>query len=122
MVASKALSRRLGICLVNALLLAGCASARTASPDLTVAVPSAADAQWTFSAHTTWAHPVHVTLTINNSQLTGASEISPGDIIGAYKGHAIRAQCTTEWTEGAAYGTGTCYVYVDGIQTAILIL
>lgn len=103
------------------LLLAGCAT-QTASPDLTVAVPGAADAQWKFSARTTWAHPVHVSISINNTPLTSASEVSPGNIIGAYQGHDIRAVCTTEWTEGAPYGTGSCYVYVDGAQTAILIL
>ena len=105
-----------------ALLLAGCATAQTTSPDLTVEVPSAANAQWTFSAHTRWVHPVHVTLSINNTPLSSASEVSPGDIIGAYQGHAIRAQCKTDWTEGTPFGTGTCYVYVDGVQTAILIL
>lgn len=108
--------------LAAAVLLAGCASIQTASPDLTVAVGSAADAKWTFKAQTTWAHPVRISLTINGDPLAGASEINPGDIFGAYQGHAIRAQCKTDWPEGAAYGTGTCYIYVDGAQTAILIL
>jgi hypothetical protein len=103
-------------------LLAGCAT-QTASPGLTVDVPSvAADAKWTFSATTKWADPVRITLSINGSPLTGASEINPGSIIGAYQGHGIRAQCTTEWTKGAAFGSGSCYIYVDGVQTAILIL
>jgi len=104
-----------------ALLLAGCAT-QTTSPDLTVAVSSARDAQWSFSAHTTWAKPVRISLFINKTPLSSAAEISPGNIIGAYQGHAIRADCKTEWTDGTPYGTGTCYVYVDGIQTAILIL
>lgn len=108
--------------LAAALLLAGCASTQTVSPDLTVAVGSAAGVNWTFKAHTTWAHPVHISLTVNGDPLAGVSEVSSGDIIGAYQGHAIRAQCKTDWPEGAAYGTGTCYVYVDGAQTAILIL
>jgi len=107
--------------LLAALLLAGCAT-QTASPDLTVAVPSGAGAQWTFSAHTTWAQPVHISISINKTPLSSVSEISPGNILGIYQGHAIQAQCKTEWPEGAAYGTGSCYVYVDGAQTAILIL
>lgn len=107
--------------LAAALLLAGCAT-QTASLDLTVAVPSAADAKWTFSAHTTWANPARISLTINGTPLTSASEVSPGNIIGAYQGHAIEARCKTELPEGAAYGTGSCYVYVDGTQIAILIL
>ena len=109
--------------LAAALLLAGCAThPQTASPDLTVDVPSAADAKWTFSARTTWADPVRISISINGTPLASASEVSPGNIIGAYQGHAIRAQCKTHWVEGAAYGTGSCYVYVDGAQTAILIL
>lgn len=107
--------------LLAALLLAGCAT-QTASPDLTTSVPSAANAQWTFTARTTWANPVRISISINGTPLTSASEITPGNIMGAYQGHAIRAQCTTEWPEGAAYGKGICYVYVDGSQTAILIL
>lgn len=103
------------------LLLAGCAT-QTASPDLTTSVPSAANAQWTFTARTTWAHPVRISLFINKTPLASASEVSPGNIIGVYQGHAIRAQCTTQWPEGAPYGKGSCYVYVDGAQTAILIL
>lgn len=105
-----------------ALLLVGCASTQTASLDTAVPVPSAEGAQWTFRAETTWSHPVHIAITINKTPLSGAMEINPGDIIGAYQGHAIRAQCKTEWHEGAAYGTGSCYVYVDGTQVAILIL
>lgn len=108
--------------LAAAVLLAGCASTQTVSPDLTVAVPTAADAKWAFKAHTTWANPVHITLTINGDLLTGAAELSPGNIIGAYQGHAIRAECKTDWVPGAPFGTGSCYVYVDGAQTAILIL
>lgn len=105
------------------LLLAGCAShPQTASPDLTTSVPSAAGAQWTFSARTTWGNPARISISINKTPLTSASEVSPGNIIGVYQGHAIRAACTTEWTEGAPYGTGSCYVYVDNAQTAILIL
>jgi len=107
--------------LAAALLLAGCAT-QTVSPDLTVAVASAADAKWTFSAHTTWANPVHISLSINGTPLASASEISPGNIIGAYQGHAVRAQCKTELPQGAPYGTGSCYIYVDGAQAAILIL
>jgi hypothetical protein len=103
------------------LLLAGCAT-QTESPDLTTAVPTAANAQWTFSAHTTWGNPARISISINNTPLTSVSEVSPGNIIGAYQGHAIHAQCTTQWPEGAPYGTGSCYVYVDGAQTAILIL
>ncbi len=108
--------------LAAAVLLAGCASTQTVSPDLTVDVPTAADAKWAFKAHTTWANPVHITLTINGDLLTGAAELSPGNIIGAYQGHAIHAECKTEWTQGAPFGTGSCYVYVDGAQTAILVL
>lgn len=104
-----------------ALLLAGCAT-QTASPDVTIDVTSAAGAQWTFSARTIWGNPVRISIFINKTPLTSASEVSPGNIIGAYQGHAIRAQCTTQWSEGAPFGTGSCYVYVDGAQTAILIL
>ena len=104
------------------LLLAGCASTQTLSPDLTVAVASAADAKWTFQAHTAWGNPVRISLTINGAPLASATEISPGNIIGAYQGHAIHAQCRTEWVEGAAYGTGSCYIYVDDAQAAILVL
>ena len=108
--------------LAAALLLAGCAT-QTASAGLTVEVPAvSADTKWTFGATTKWADPVHVTLSVNGSPLTGAAELSPGNIIGAYQGHGIRAQCTTEWTKGAAFGTGRCYIFVDGTQTAILIL
>ncbi|HEU5399652.1 MAG TPA: hypothetical protein VFV77_10220 [Gammaproteobacteria bacterium] len=108
--------------LAATLLLAGCASTQTTSPDLTVTIPSTADAKWTFSAVTTWADPVRISITINGSPLPGKMEVSPGDIIGVYQGHAIRAQCKTEWTKGAAFGSGTCYIYVDGIQTGILLL
>lgn len=108
--------------LLAAAVLTGCASTQTASPDLTVAVASAADAKWTFRAHTTWGKPVHVSLTINGEPLSSAAEIAPGNIIGGYQGHAIHARCTTQWVEGAAFGTGTCYIYVDDAQTAILVL
>ena len=105
------------------LLLAGCAShPQTSSPELTTSVPSAAGAQWTFSARTTWGNPARTSISINKTPLGSASELTPGNIIGVYQGHAIHAQCTTQWTEGAAFGTGSCYVYVDGAQTAILIL
>ena len=109
--------------LTAAFLLAGCAShPQTASPDLTTSVPTAGNAQWTFSARTTWGNPARISISINKTPLGSASEVSAGNIIGIYQGHAIRAQCTTQWTEGAPYGTGSCYVYVDGAQTAILIL
>lgn len=110
------------IYLAAALLLAGCATRETASPDLTTTVASAAGAQWTFKAHTTWGNPVRISVSINGTPLGSASEVSPGNIIGAYQGHAIHAQCQTQWTEGAAFGSGSCYVFVDGVQTAILIL
>lgn len=105
-----------------ALLLAGCASTQTTSPDLTVNIPLSGDTKWTFGARTTWADPVRVAISINGSPLTGVLEVSPGDIIGAYQGHTIRAQCKTEWTKTTAFGSGSCYIYVDGAQTAILIL
>jgi hypothetical protein len=103
------------------LLLVGCAT-QTASPDLTVPVSAVNDAQWTFNAQTKWSSTPHISITINKTALSGASEIGPGDIIGGYQGHSIEARCKTDWTAGTPYGTGTCYVFVDGIQTAILIL
>lgn len=108
--------------LAAALLLAGCAAAvQTTSPDLTIAVPQAAGTQWTFTARTTWSDPVRISISVNGTPLSSVSEVSPGDIIGAYQGHAIQARCKTERSEGP-YGKGSCYVYVDGTQTAILIL
>jgi hypothetical protein len=105
-----------------ALLLAGCATRQTASPDMTTTVPSVGGARWTFKANTLWGNPARISLFINGTPLAAASEVSPGNIIGGYQGHAIHAQCTTQWTEGAAFGSGSCYVFVDGVQTAILIL
>jgi len=116
------MSRTLYLSFAAALLLAGCASRQTVSPDMTTAVPSVAGATWTFKAQTTWGNPVRIALSINGTPLAGASELSPGNIIGGYQGHAIHAQCTTQWTEGAAFGSGSCYVYVDGVQAATLIL
>src|SRR5690348_12324088 len=107
--------------LAAALLLAGCASTETLSPEMTAAVPSAAGAQWTFGARTTWANPVRITLYINKTTLTGVSELSPGNYIGSYQGHVIQAQCKTEWPRGA-FGSGTCYLFVDGVQATILLL
>ncbi|HEV2321915.1 MAG TPA: hypothetical protein VGT42_06070 [Gammaproteobacteria bacterium] len=104
-------------------LLAGCATAtETVSPDLTATIPSTADAKWTFSAHTRWADPVHISISINGTPLTAVVEVSPGDIIGTYQGHVVRTQCKTEWRKGAAFGSGSCYIYVDGVQTGILLL
>jgi len=105
-----------------ALLLAACASNQTVSPDLTVTIPSTPEAKWTFSSRTQWGDPVRTTIYIDGRPLTGVVELSPGDMIATYQGHVIRAQCKTEYKKGAAFGSGSCYIFVDGVQTGILLL
>src|SRR5215469_16255519 len=99
--------KTLYLSLVAALLLAGCATTQTTSPEMTVAVPAASGAQWTFGARTTWVKPARISLYINKTPLNGVSELSPGNFIGTYEGHVIQAQCKTEWT-GGAFGSGSC--------------